>query len=65
MIYFWKHVTGQWRVDPDIFMADGVHLSWHEGYPRYFRSVRDCLLRMKTAYEMRILDILRFVLLQI
>ena len=32
-IYFWRRMAGLWRADPDIFMADGVHLSWHEGYP--------------------------------
>ena len=42
MIYFWRHMAILWRTDPDIFMADGVHLSWHKGYPQYFRSVRDC-----------------------
>ena len=30
MIYFWRHTAGLWRADPDIVMADGVHLSWHE-----------------------------------
>ena len=45
-ILFWRHQCGLWS-KPGNFSRDGIHLSWDVGYPRYYRSIRDCILRMK------------------
>ena len=46
-IFFWRHQCGLWGLDQDVYQPDGTHLSWHRGYPKYYCSVRDCILRMK------------------
>ena len=46
-IFFWRHQCGLWGLDNSDYRPDGIHLSWNRGYPKYFRSVRDCILRMK------------------
>jgi len=44
-IYFWKH-RGMWNCAVNIYCYDGVHLSRLEGYKRYERSLRDCIIRV-------------------
>lgn len=46
-VYFWKH-RGMWNCGLDIFTADGFHLSPEIGYPKYVRSVRDCIIRVRS-----------------
>lgn len=45
-IIFWKH-RGMWNPPQDIFINDGVHLSNVIGYPKYVRSLRDCIIGIK------------------
>lgn len=44
-IVFWKH-RGMWNCQDFIFCSDGIHLSNDIGYPKYMRSVRDCIIRV-------------------
>ena len=44
-IYFWKH-RGMWNCQSSIYSTDGIHLSHEVGYPKYLRSVRDCIIRV-------------------
>ena len=44
-IYFWKH-RGVWNCQCNIYMPDGIHLSPAVGYPKYVRSLRDCVIRV-------------------
>ena len=46
-IFFWLHQCGLWVLDKNNYRPDGIHLSGNQGYPKYFRSVRDCILRIK------------------
>lgn len=47
-LFFWKHQCGLWHYSQsNIFSPDGIHLSWNIGYPKYVKSVRDGVLRMK------------------
>lgn len=44
-IFFWKH-SGMWCCENSIFGPDGIHLSKDIGYPKYLRSIRDCVIRV-------------------
>ena len=44
-ILFWKH-RGMWKPPVPILDKDGVHLSKEIGYPKYLRSMRDCVIRV-------------------
>ena len=35
-----------WNLDYSVLDLDGVHLSAHLGYPKYLRSLRDCIIRV-------------------
>ena len=43
-VVMWKH-RGMWNSQKAIHCADGVHLSLDVGYPKYIRSLRDCIIR--------------------
>ena len=45
-VYFWKHRAGLWNPAANIYMPDGIHLSYDLGYTKYFRSLRDCIFRL-------------------
>ncbi|XP_045167778.1 uncharacterized protein LOC123531060 [Mercenaria mercenaria] len=45
-IVLWKHRCGLWNPSGDIFESDGIHLSKSVGYPKYLRSIRDCIIRV-------------------
>ena len=45
VIYFWKQ-RGMRNLDYLILDSDGVHLSAYLGYPKYLRSLRDCIIRV-------------------
>jgi hypothetical protein len=42
---FWKH-RGLWHSKHCIFSRDGIHLGQEVGYPKYLRSIRDCIIRV-------------------
>lgn len=44
-ITFWKHRCGLWNPTVNVYDVDGIHLSMDNGYPKYFRSIRDCIAR--------------------
>lgn len=44
-IVFWKHRSGFWNTHLQLFNKRGVHLNQKVGYPRYLRSMRDCVIR--------------------
>jgi lysophospholipase L1-like esterase len=44
-VVLWKH-RGMWNSQKTIHCADGVHLSLDIGYPKYIRSLRDCIIRL-------------------
>ncbi|KAL4222345.1 hypothetical protein ACF0H5_018383 [Mactra antiquata] len=43
-VVFWRQ-RGLWNSPDPIFRHDGIHLSWDIGYPKYLRSLRDCIIR--------------------
>lgn len=49
-IVFWRH-RGLWKSDKDVYCMDGVHLSSQIGYPKYLRSVRDCIIRVCNWFD--------------
>ncbi len=46
-IWFWKH-RGMCNTTRSIFALDVVHMSLEEGYPKYLRSVRSCIVRVNS-----------------
>lgn len=44
-VVFWKH-RGMWNCGQSVLCPDGVHLSNDIGYPKYLRSLRDCVIRL-------------------
>ena len=46
-IYLWRHRAGLWKSASNCMHKDGVHLSFEEGYTKYYHSIRDAILRMK------------------
>ena len=46
-IYLLRHRTGLWKSASNCMHKDGVHLSFEEGYTKYYHSIRDAILRMK------------------
>ena len=45
VIYFWRH-RGMWYLDYLILDSDGFLFSADLGYPKYLRSLRDCIIRV-------------------
>lgn len=48
-IVYWRH-RGMWNCKECIFCPDGVHLSNSVGYPKYLRSMRDCIIRVTSWF---------------
>ena len=46
-IYFWRHRAGLWNYAPGVMHADGVHFTYEQGYIKYYRSIRDAIVRMR------------------
>ena len=49
-IVFWRH-RGMWKCEESVIGRDGVHLSCEVGYPKYLRSMRDCVVRVSKWFE--------------
>ena len=50
-IFLWRHRAGLWNYAPGVMHADGVHLTYEEGYCKYYRSIRDAILRMRNKLD--------------
>ena len=51
-IYFWKHRVGL-NSPTTRTPSDGVHLSNHTGYPKYARSIRDCIQFFRLRLQLK------------